>query len=206
MRILPMNLTGQTFHKLTAIEKVGKKWKCRCICGAIRMVSCGNLRFGHAKSCGCDRQRTKMREYGIWKTMINRCNRPQVREYKHYGGRGIKVCQRWIDSFDNFIADMGVAPGPKFSLDRYPNIDGHYEPKNVRWATPKQQGGNKRNSTWLVYKGERMILQDVSIEMRILPSTLAAYLKKYSMEDAISHFADRPYKQRGAINYLKLNQ
>lgn len=83
------------------------------------------------------------KEYEAWQHMKSRCLNPKNKAYHNYGGRGITICDRWL-KFENFIADMGNAPTPKHSLDRYPNNDGHYEPGNCRWATPEQQNLNKR--------------------------------------------------------------
>ena len=83
--------------------------------------------------------------YGAWKTMRARCNNPNFPKYKDYGARGIKVCDRW-DNFANFLADVGEKPSPKHSIDRIDN-NKDYEPSNVRWATPHQQGSNKRNNS-----------------------------------------------------------
>jgi hypothetical protein len=82
--------------------------------------------------------------YRVWLTMRSRCNNPKVDYYHRYGGRGIKVCDRWND-FSNFKEDMGESPGPEYSLDRFPNKDGDYEPGNVRWATNEQQANNTDN-------------------------------------------------------------
>ena len=77
--------------------------------------------------------------------MINRCYSKTHKKYKDYGGRGIRVCDRWLKKFDRFYADMGDPPGPGYSIDRI-NVDGNYEPRNCRWATHKQQANNRRNS------------------------------------------------------------
>ena len=98
------------------------------------------FRHGHATDDG------RTAEYEAWHSMIQRCTNPKNPGWKNYGGRGIKVCSRWLD-FVNFLADVGRKPSPKHSLDRFPNNDGNYEPGNVRWATKSQQQSNQRLRT-----------------------------------------------------------
>jgi hypothetical protein len=81
--------------------------------------------------------------YAIWADMKSRCINPRHQAYRHYGARGIKVCDRWRDSFEAFVADLPPKPGPEYSIDRVDN-DGHYEPGNVKWSTPKEQANNRR--------------------------------------------------------------
>lgn len=86
-----------------------------------------------------------------WESMKRRCNRPQAGNYYLYGGRGIRVCDRWMESFESFLADMGERP-EGMTLDRYPNTDGNYEPGNVRWATPTKQQRNRRFNVTLTFE------------------------------------------------------
>ena len=132
------------------------RWRCRCACGAIVIVYGIHLRSGHTKSCGCHKaavararrlvhgeSRRRIREYEAWQMAKARCFNPKATGYKYWGGRGITMCDRWRDSYESFLADMGRCP-PRHSLDRWPNPDGNYEPGNCRWATAKQQAANKR--------------------------------------------------------------
>jgi hypothetical protein len=157
------DLTGQRFGRLTVIERAMNsphgmtKWLCKCDCGAEIIARRGNLHTGNTQSCGCWRRDSATAghiihgegkryqttaEYRCWRNMITRCRNPHNHAFKNYGGRGISICDEWLD-FKCFLADMGRRPSTGFSLDRI-NNDGNYEPGNCRWATRKQQANNKR--------------------------------------------------------------
>jgi len=164
-----IDLTGKTFNQLTIIEraentKQGKaRWVCRCTCGKISTIDGANIRNGHTKSCGCfakeslekNRYRHGMAhtsEYGIWCNILQRCNNPNDKAFKDYGGRGITICDEWKNDFMAFYNHVGKRPSPKHSIDRI-NNDGNYEPNNVRWATQKQQSNNQRSNVKITLYG-----------------------------------------------------
>ncbi len=178
------NLAGLTFCRLTVVafarsEASGNSlWRCVCSCGKDRVVRSSRLKSGETKSCGCwaREMRPKMttthgqshgREYSSWCAMTERCGRPRTHAYDRYGGRGIKVCDRWL-SFENFFADMGPRP-PNHSLDRI-NKNGNYEPGNCRWASHKQQARNTSGNRLLDFRGEKKTAMEWS-EILGLPWT-----------------------------------
>lgn len=155
---------GQKFNMLTIIKsvprlkKTGKRertyWVCRCDCGSVKRYVDTALVSGRTKSCGCYRKSinhglSKIREYIIWSGMKNRCYNKNNDSYKHYGGRGITICERWRESYFNFLSDMGKSPSSKHSIDRI-DVNGNYEPDNCRWATMKEQSNNTRKT--VLYK------------------------------------------------------
>lgn len=124
--------------------------------------------------------------YKCWWSMINRCVNPGSTAYHNYGGRGIKVCKRWMVSFDDFSADMGPRPSAKHSIDRIDN-DGDYCPENCRWATCKTQRSNSRQNRYLTAFGRTQILADWSREFGVKSTTIRERLEDgWTIEDAIT--------------------
>lgn len=165
---------GEKFGRWTLIKLLvssGKKHPrviAKCECGTIKEVDYYHIKSGKSKSCGClAREMTIKREtihgharvgkitseHRAWLSIIDRCYREKNKSYKDYGGRGIIVCERWLNSFENFIADMGKKPTPKHSIDRI-DVNGNYEPNNCKWKTIKEQQNNRRNNHWIEHLGE----------------------------------------------------
>ena len=129
---------------------------CKCKCGKVKSVNLNNMIKGKSKSCGCGRAthgNSSKPEYLVWYSMINRCTNKDQQFYQSYGGRGITVCDRWMD-FNNFIEDMGNRLSPKHQLDRIDNNDG-YKPSNCRWVLSSENVRNRRDSKYWVVGGIR---------------------------------------------------
>jgi hypothetical protein len=158
------DLSGKRFGRLTVVEEAEKRrmpcgslkrmWKCVCECGIEVICQQQHLTGGRSNSCGCLHKEIARASatthggrdhplYDVWTEMIQRCENPRHKRYADWGGRGIRVCDRWRHSFTSFLEDMGPRP-VGYSIDRFPDNDGNYEPGNCRWATAKQQNENRR--------------------------------------------------------------
>ncbi len=159
-----------------------RKVKCICACGNETDVFVGNLVRGHTKSCGCVRRENESKiihgharsnaqskEYSAWRHMKERCENPKATFYKHYGGRGITLCERWR-VFENFLADMGQCP-PDHSIERKDNNLG-YSPDNCRWATQTEQCNNKRTNRIITFNGLSLTLMQWSRKTGINRGTI----------------------------------
>jgi len=200
------DISGQRFGRLTIVafdrtENRRAFWRCLCDCGNMTIVIGKDLRSGHTVSCGCfDRERRIVhgharkngrkklwtRTYKAWMNAKRRCYDSRTKWFHLYGGRGIRVCDRWRDSFENFLADMGECP-QGLELDRYPDQSGNYEPGNCRWASKKQQGRNTRMNHLVTVNGETLTLTEWAERLGATYYTLRDRLRRgWSLEKTVS--------------------
>jgi hypothetical protein len=180
-----IDLSGKRFGRLAVVSRADDdeknkqpRWNCVCDCGANRVVYGNALRAGVTTSCGCAHReaitkhgKTKTPEFTVWQMMLQRCTNPNHTSYPSYGGRGITVCARWLNSFADFFADMGQRPTPHHTLDRK-NNDVGYSRENCRWATTAEQARNKRNNRMLTLAGRSRTLADWSRHLNIPKNTI----------------------------------
>lgn len=184
-----IDITGQTFHRLTAIRRTTHDargvwlWEFRCECGTILIATAGAVKFKQSEGCGCLPRRDGTRPHGksgtkehvAWVNMWQRCSNPKNPAFKHYGERGITVCERWR-SFELFLSDMGPAP-LAHSLERNDNEQG-YAPDNCRWATQNAQCNNTRCNHLLTHNGKTLNLTQWAKLIGIHYTTLRARLDR----------------------------
>ncbi len=174
--------------------------KFRCKCGKRFVAQISRVKNRVTCSCGCLQKqlvskrftthgstihRNVSAEYGSWGSMKQRCLNPKHQHYKDYGGRGIIICKRWINSFENFLEDMGKMPTPKYSLERI-DVNGNYEPDNCRWATSKEQAINKRNNVHITHNGETLCLSQWAARIGLTTGALNKRLKVWSVEKSLT--------------------
>jgi len=218
-KIIPLSniakdITGITFGMLTAIAPVGKSkdstimWLCNCECGGTATVRSYALRNGATRSCGCLQVKHIVRlgknnkrhgmagntTYKSWQHMKERCHKPNTTDYHRYGGRGITVCKRWLESFDNFLQDMGVKP-EGLTIDRIDN-DGNYTPENCRWATLRQQANNTRANKHITHNGITLTQAQWSRRLGISPATIIWRLKRWDIEDVFAPPSERKSRHK----------
>lgn len=200
------NLINNKFTKLKVIGYCGKNkwhhnlWKCLCDCGKEKIITQSDLKLNKTRSCGCllkemNHKRLvkhshaiknkKTRTYNIWINILTRCNNTKNRDYKNYGGRGIKVCDRWL-KFESFLEDMGECPSTKYSIDRINNDKGYYK-ENCHWATAKEQGRNQRTNHLITFNNKTQCLSAWAEEYNIPYNLLEQRINrgKMSIEKAI---------------------
>jgi len=201
------DLTGQVFGRLTVVERAPNKgkgaetramWRCVCECGGESVIACHTLKAGNTRSCGClkvevgiknGRARkthgmTDTQAWICWMSMGQRCRNKKHDDFHNYGGRGITICKRW-ESFENFFADMGHPP-PGMSIER-DDVNGNYEPGNCRWATPVEQGRNKRVNRIIAAFGRSMTLADWGDATGLGTTTISCRIKSgWSVEKALT--------------------
>ncbi len=190
-----VDIAGERFGRLLAVERVGATprgqatWRVICECGTERVVPATQLLQGKTLSCGCLRQEqlalgnpthglSSRPEYEIWSSMKKRCENPNSHAWHNYGGRGIAVCDRWRNSFEDFFEDMGPRPSPEHSIDRIDNDRG-YEPGNVRWATAQEQARNTRVYKDGLRKRDKNSLVEEVRELRTKNAELVAEVERH---------------------------
>lgn len=191
------NHAGKRFGLLTVSQYAGKDkygkslWNCVCDCGKEIITLANTLISNKAISCGSCSKKSRTKPYRktplyrkYW-SMIDRCQNKSSKVWDRYGGRGIKVCERWRKSFDAFVEDMGV-PEPKMTLERIDNNKG-YSPENCRWATMQEQQRNRRDTVWLTFNGKTKCLADWAETLSVSPQAIGYRLRSgYSVEEALS--------------------
>lgn len=197
------DLTGQRFGRLMVIKRNGSDkfgnsaWLCKCECGNEKTVSSVGLKQGSTQSCGCLRLegsnnrkhgKSNNRLYRIYANMKDRCYRPKHNRYKHYGAKGIIVCEEWLNDFQAFY-DWAMANGyaDNLSIDRIDN-NGNYEPSNCRWATVEEQANNKSNNVRLEFKGRELTMAQWEKEIGLKRGELWRRIYEYhwTIEKALS--------------------
>lgn len=203
-----VDITGKRFGSLTALKRAESKrmygatktrWLCRCDCGSEIIAITGALTSGQKKSCGCMTSKLIIKAhekhgkcyskiYKVWGAIKFRCENPNCKEYKNYGGRGITVCPEWKENFQSFY-DWAMENGYKdgLEIDRI-NNEGNYEPNNCEWTTRKEQQRNKRTNLIVEYNGEKKTLVEWSEEIGINYNTLFYRIKSknWTVEEAFT--------------------
>lgn len=195
-----IDLTGKRFGKLIVADRSDStdkgvaRWRCRCDCGSEKIVRGDVLRRGEVRSCGCIVRvhgKTNSPEYRSWRAMLQRCLNENAPNYTLYGGRGIRICDRWqhgedgMTGFQCFYEEMGTRPAGS-SLDRYPDGNGNYEPGNCRWASAKDQVRHRRSTVTVEVDGETVALSEACESLGVDYTTVYRLLRKgVSFEDAV---------------------
>jgi len=198
-----IDLAGVRFGRLTVVDRAENlkdwktAWNCKCECGNEKVIRGSDLKNGKTTSCGCymNERRiarsithcmSKTRQYKIWRGIKERCNNSNNPSYKYYGGRGIKICSEWVDSFENFWDDMKESYSESLSIDRI-DVNGNYEKLNCRWATDKEQANNTTLNRNVEYMGKTHTIMEWSALVSIHFNTLRKRLNYgWSVEEAFT--------------------
>lgn len=198
-----VNLIGNRYGRLLIKDYAGKnsqkktQWLCICDCGVEKIISSADIKAEKIVSCGCHKNESaskrfsthklcKSSEYSSWAAMINRCTNKKLRDYKNYGGRGIVVCDRWRDSFEDFLLDMGNKPSQKHSIDRI-DVNGNYQKSNCRWADDFQQARNARSNIVIEFNNKKMVLSEAAEIYGINYGTLISrYRKGWTVDEMLT--------------------
>ena len=222
-----IDLTGQVYGRLTVIKRVDDyispsgdrkvQWLCKCKCGKEVIVTGNNLRKGNSKSCGCYNREllakinlthnaSNTRLYHIWICMKDRCYNPKNKKYKDYGGRGIIICDEWINDFEafaNWAYDNGyienVSRG-ECTIDRI-DVNGNYCQQNCRWVNQKVQSNNKRNNHYITYNGETHTVTEWNNILGYKKGVLSRRIfSGWSIEDAFTKPVKSNSKKGDVVN------
>ena len=210
-----IDITEKRYGRLTVKRLIGKTsyrdtlWECECDCGNKVVVKKGNLLSGNTKSCGCLREENiikhggcNSRLYRVWQAMKRRCLNPKDAEYHNYGGRGITVCNEWLD-FKNFY-DWAInngfveeSPKHKNTIDRI-DVNGNYEPGNCRFVDMKMQSNNTRRNRYITFNENTLTISQWAEKLGINRRTLEARIDDYhwSVEKALTTPINKNMKRR----------
>lgn len=223
------DITGQKFGKLTVVSfsrdvrsgnRYRKYWNCKCECGNIKEVRLDSLTSGNVTSCGCKLKEISRKNLipgvpkydivdkrlrGIWNGMKRRCLNPSSKSYNRYGGRGITICDEWLDF--NVFSKWALSNGYKdnLSIDRIDNSKG-YEPCNCRWITNKEQSNNRRSNILVEYKGKEITLMELS-ELANIPYTrLRDRYKRGDRGDKLLRPLTNPMNNRSKVTLEQVKE
>jgi len=205
---------GKRFGKLVILKEVEKTYcgkiparniLCKCDCGNETTTSFTSVRNGASKSCGCsmaefvskskikhglclNKNGNKTSIYTTWLKMKHRCLNSNNKDFQHYGGRGITVCERWLTSVENFYKDMGDKPDKNYSIERI-DVNENYCPENCKWILKKLQNRNQRTSKYIEYNNKQLLLSEWCKELNLNYSMLRHRVNdlKMDFEDAIKY-------------------
>lgn len=205
-------LTGQKFGRLTVVKRSPEvpksghiQWECLCDCGKEILALGTNLVKKNTMSCGCLRREihtthglSSAPEYCVWEGIIQRCTNPNYTQYRDYGGRGITVCDRWKNSFENFYNDVGPRPEKGYTIDREDNNKG-YEPGNCRWVTRREQMNNRRNNVYYEFKGKEYQIHQLMLLPEVIATGISIHALRYrlaTMGWTVEYSITRPFQER----------